>query len=71
MASISTNSNTRDSLFANLRASFAEAFRSAVQMRQYRTTVSQLSTLSLRELDDLGISRSEIKSVARHAVYGL
>ena len=32
---------------------------------QYRETVAELSRLSDRELDDLGISRFEIESVAR------
>lgn len=36
--------------------------------RRYRETVSELSRLSNRELTDLGISRSEIHSVARRAV---
>ena len=31
----------------------------------YRETVSELSRLTDRELDDLGISRFEIESVAR------
>lgn len=35
--------------------------------RQYRTTVSELNSLSARELSDLGISRSEIQFVARQA----
>ncbi|PLS23482.1 DUF1127 domain-containing protein [Neptunicoccus cionae] len=71
MASITTNTNTRDTFFANLRASIADAFHAAVQMRQYRATVTQLSALSTRELDDLGIARCEIKYVARTAVYGV
>lgn len=33
--------------------------------RQYRETVSELNRLSSRELADLGISRSEIRAVAR------
>ena len=36
--------------------------------RRYRETVKQLDRLSTRELDDLGISRSEIHMVARKAV---
>lgn len=36
--------------------------------RRYRETVSELSRLSNRELTDLGISRSEIHSVARRSV---
>jgi uncharacterized protein YjiS (DUF1127 family) len=33
---------------------------------QYRETVAELSRLTDRELDDLGISRYEIESVARN-----
>ncbi len=33
--------------------------------RSYRRTVNELGALSNRELDDLGISRSEIPHVAR------
>ncbi|RUM98685.1 DUF1127 domain-containing protein [Pseudaminobacter arsenicus] len=36
--------------------------------RRYRETVSELGRLSNRELSDLGISRSEIHSVARRAI---
>lgn len=33
---------------------------------RYRETVRELSKLSDRELDDLGISRSNIEDIARH-----
>jgi uncharacterized protein YjiS (DUF1127 family) len=36
--------------------------------RRYRQTVNELSRLSNRELNDLGISRSEIPNVARRAI---
>ena len=36
--------------------------------RRYRETVTELSRLSNRELHDLGISRSDIPSVARKAI---
>ncbi|MGB3389293.1 MAG: DUF1127 domain-containing protein [Pseudaminobacter sp.] len=36
--------------------------------RRYRETVTELGRLSNRELADLGISRSEIHSVARRAI---
>ena len=38
--------------------------------RRYRETVEELSRLSDRELDDLGISRYEIESIARTSVQG-
>ncbi len=36
--------------------------------RTYRTTVSELSRLSNRELQDLGINRGDIKFVARKSI---
>lgn len=36
--------------------------------RRYRETVNELSRLSNRELNDLGIARGEIPSVARRAI---
>lgn len=41
--------------------------RSFAQWRSYRNTVSELNGLSNRELDDLGIGRSDIKRIARQA----
>ena len=36
--------------------------------RRYRETVSELNRLSNRELNDLGIARSDIASVARKSI---
>lgn len=36
--------------------------------RRYRDTVSELSRLSNRELNDLGITRASIREVARKAI---
>ena len=36
--------------------------------RNYRNTVSELCGLSNSELDDIGVGRSEIRSIARKAV---
>ena len=35
--------------------------------RRYRTTVRELQNLSSRELQDLGLSRGDIRRVARQA----
>ncbi|SDU07341.1 DUF1127 domain-containing protein [Stappia sp. ES.058] len=35
--------------------------------RTYQNTVSELSRLTTRELDDLGIARADISQVARRA----
>ncbi len=53
--------------FADLRAQWAEA---AAKRKVFRTTVTELETLSARELADLGISRASIKAIAYEAAYG-
>lgn len=45
--------------------------RTLRQHGQYRRTVNELSRLTDRELGDLGIGRSEIRTVARANVVGL
>ena len=35
--------------------------------RTYRNTVSELNALSQRDLDDMGIARSQIRELARKA----
>ena len=42
--------------------------RSFNNWRKYRQTITELDRMTARELRDLGIERSEIKSVARAAV---
>ncbi|MCG7504521.1 DUF1127 domain-containing protein [Mesorhizobium sp. NPDC059054] len=42
--------------------------RSYKNWRRYNQTVRELSRLNNRELDDLGISRSDIERVARAAI---
>ena len=70
MATITTNTSARDAFFANIRASLTDLFTTIVQHRQYRITMAELSSLSSRELDDLGLNRGDIKFVARKSVYG-
>lgn len=45
-------------------SSLTESYRN---WRQYRKTVDELSRLSVRELDDLGLAGSDIRRVARSA----
>jgi uncharacterized protein YjiS (DUF1127 family) len=40
------------------------------QRRLYRQTFSELNALSSRELADLGINRTMVKSIAYEAAYG-
>ena len=53
--------------FAALRADFAAA---RAKRKIYTTTLNELEMLSNRDLGDLGISRSMIKSIAIEAAYG-
>ncbi|EBA12787.1 DUF1127 domain-containing protein [Roseobacter sp. CCS2] len=53
--------------FAAFRAQLAD---NAAKRKTYRTTLSELETLSTRDLADLGISRSMIKAIAHEAAYG-
>ena len=50
------------SLLARLRQSFAD-------YRAYKATYEELNVLSDRELADLGLSRLDVRDVARGAVY--
>lgn len=50
-------------VIADLGARFAK-------YKMYRQTFVELSDLSTRELDDLGISRADIQDVALAAAYG-
>ncbi|MBB6181773.1 DUF1127 domain-containing protein [Pseudorhizobium flavum] len=42
--------------------------RSFNNWRKYRETVNELGRMSSRELQDLGINRADIRSVARQSV---
>jgi uncharacterized protein YjiS (DUF1127 family) len=53
--------------FAAFRAQLADK---AAKRKVYRTTMSELESLSSRDLADLGMSRSMIKSIAFEAAYG-
>lgn len=60
---------TGNGIIAQFRQ-FAEAFTTRmIQHRVYRTTVTELNSLSDRELDDLNIGRGEIHRIAAEAAY--
>ena len=50
-------------IFARLRQSFAD-------YRAYLATYEELNALSERELADIGLSRLNVRDIAREAVYG-
>ena len=70
MAIITTNPSARDAFFVNLRAFVTTFIEDAQKRRLARITEDQLSSLNARELEDLGIARSEIKAIARQSVFG-
>ncbi|WBU61884.1 DUF1127 domain-containing protein [Paracoccus albus] len=49
---------------------FARLQEARARRAVYRQTVSELSSLSARELDDLGIHRSMITRIASEAAWG-
>ena len=57
----------------SLRTIFAERFNTLreqmAKRATYRATVAELNTLSGRDLADLGIHRSSIRSIAYEAAY--
>jgi uncharacterized protein YjiS (DUF1127 family) len=70
MAYVSSNRTTTlgfvDRL-AEIRKDLAEAWRAH---RVYRQTLRELQALSLRELNDLGLNPSTLRTVALEAAYG-
>ncbi|WP_458790057.1 DUF1127 domain-containing protein [Yoonia sp. MH D7] len=62
-----TGGMTLSTRIAALRANIAAAL---AQRKIYNTTVDELSALSNRDLEDLGLSRSSIKFIAMEAAYG-
>ena len=53
-----------------MREALKNARAGAQRRRVYRETYEELAALSPRELDDLGISRENIRDVAHQAAYG-
>ena len=58
----------RQSIAERLRGLAARLLRWIDEEIAYRRTVRELQQLSDRELDDLGIARREIRTIARRAV---
>ncbi len=69
MAHLSTTGAHSVSLGERLSTTFADFRERWVQYRLYRKTLNELSDLSARELNDLGISRANLRSVAYQSVY--
>lgn len=65
-----TQTQTKPSLLNILADKVDGLKKSYAQYRVYTRTVAELSELSTRDLNDLGIGRGEIRSIAREAAYG-
>ncbi|MDG2475221.1 MAG: DUF1127 domain-containing protein [Paracoccaceae bacterium] len=69
MAYVQSQIKTKDSLVQKLENAVRVVLVKYKKYRLYLTTISELSALTNRELSDLGLSRSMIKSVSFSAVY--
>ena len=59
-----------DTLLEDLGAAMRRAVRRFNDWRLYQRSIRELSQLGGEELSDLGLHHSEIRRVAREAVYG-
>ena len=56
--------------YADQPGLFARLHRVLVDHRAYLATYNELNALSDRELDDIGLSRLNVRDVARETIYG-
>ncbi|GFE63541.1 DUF1127 domain-containing protein [Litoreibacter roseus] len=67
--SFTTQSQSRAGSAAHLGGFVAELKQRYAQYRLYRQTLNELSALTDRELNDLGLSRSILRRIAYEAAY--
>ena len=65
-----TAASTITPMTGGLLSTISGTIEAVVKYRQYRKTITELSSLSTKELSDIGLSLSAIKSVARETIYG-
>ncbi len=70
MAYVSGNRSTTISIGTRLSEVFTGLSEAYAAWRIYRRTINELQSLSVRELDDLGLNRSMLKAAALEAAYG-
>ncbi len=70
MAYAAQNTAAHLSIFARLGEIRDQAVAAYRARKAYRTTLNELSALNAHELDDLGLSRTELSNVAFEATYG-
>lgn len=64
------NANTASTMARRSNGIVARFLEAAAARKVYRTTLTELQGLTNRDLADLGINRSMIKSIAFEAAYG-
>lgn len=67
---VQVHRSAMDVLADDFSAWLYRAIRRVDDYRLYRRSVGEMSDLSVRELADLGLHRSEIKRVAYETIYG-
>ena len=70
MANATHLTGTEIGLFGRVAGFIADIAESMRKSMEVRSTYAELERLSTRELNDLGISRSDISSIAFDSVYG-
>lgn len=70
MANVTHTQTTYEAAADRISSRVADLRQRFAQWRFYQRTISELSALDNRDLDDLGISRGEIRDIAWHSVYG-
>ena len=65
-----TAASTITPMTGGLLSTISGTIEAVVKYRQYRKTITELRSLSTKELSDIGLSLSAIKSVARETIYG-
>lgn len=69
MSDATFSDTARDGVFGRATGAFQSLGRRFMNYRRFQQTVNELSVLNDRELRDLGLERSSLKSVAHQAVY--
>ena len=64
MAYATASTTSRIDFLPRIRAASTGLFEAWIRHRMYRDTLNQLNTLSDRELQDLGLSRSGLQRAA-------
>lgn len=67
MAAFETTSAARGSFFSFVSAQFDLVLERVAQYRTYRKALDELQSLDARELADIGLTRGDVRRLAREA----